>query len=310
MKKRILSIVLASLLLLSAFLMAGCSKKAANTELTLYEGEYSEVTLAHYLVKYLVEDHTDLTVQVKDQMSLTNQFKETTSDDPSCDLHLNYDGTLLGAWLQEDVASVPDDVNLYDYVKAGIQEKYGAELLGKLGLNNTYAIAVMPQTAETYGLSKCSDLVAVAPQLTFGAESNFFAQEFTDRYWSFVEYYGIQFANYSSIDINLKYTALANGNFDVSEVYTTDGLNRKYDLVILEDDLGFFPEYNGVFVARKGLFEDYAESAPNLREVLEMLTGAVSSDDMAGMTYAVDVEEQSPADVAQKFLTEKGLIAS
>ncbi len=41
-----------------------------------------------------------------------------------------------------------------------------------------------------------------------------------------------------------------------------------------------------------------------------MLTGAVSSDDMAGMTYAVDVEEQSPADVAQKFLTEKGLIAS
>jgi osmoprotectant transport system permease protein len=61
-----------------------------------------------------------------------------------------------------------------------------------------YAIAVLPQTAETYGLSKCSDLVAVAPQLTFGAESNFFAQEFTDRYWSFVEYYGIQFANYSS----------------------------------------------------------------------------------------------------------------
>ena len=94
MKKKLLSIALATMLLLSIFAMAGCAKKA-DTELTLYEGDYSEVTIAHYLVKYLVEDQTDLTVNVKDQMSLTNQFKEATSDDPSCDILLNYDGTLL-----------------------------------------------------------------------------------------------------------------------------------------------------------------------------------------------------------------------
>ena len=309
MKKRILSITLAALLLLSVFAMAGCSKKAENTELTLYEGDYSEVTLAHYLVKYLVEDKTDLTVNVKDQMSLTNQFKEATADDPGCDILLNYDGTLLSQWLQEDVSAVPDGTSLYDYVKEQIQEQFGAILLGKLGLNNTYAIAVMPETAEAYGLSTCSDLVPVASELTFGAESNFFSEEFTDRYWSFIEAYGMSFADYSSIDINLKYTAIANGNFDVTEVYTTDGLNRKYDLVILTDDLNFFPEYNGVLVVRGGLFEDYAETAPNLEEVLEMLTGQVSSDDMSGMTYAVDVEEKEASDVAREYLVAQGLIS-
>ncbi len=309
MKKKFLSIALATMLLISVFAMFGCAKKA-DTELTVYEGDYSEVTLAHYLVKYLVEDHTDLTVNVKDQMSLTNQFKEATSDDPSCDILLNYDGTLLSQWLQQDVSVIPEGTSLYDYVEANIKEQFGADLLGKVGLNNTYAIAVMPETAEEYGLETCSDLIPVASELTFGAEANFFTEEFTDRYWSFVEAYGLTFADYSSIDINLKYTAIANGNFDVTEVYTTDGLNRKYGLVVLTDDLNFFPEYNGVYVVREGLFDDYASVAPNLKEVLEMLTGQISSEDMSNMTYAVDVEEMSPADVAHDFLLSKGLIES
>ena len=74
--------------------------------------------------------------------------------------------------------------------------------------------------------------------------------------------------------------------------------------------MNFFPEYNGVYVAREGLFEDYAKAAPNLHEVLDLLTGQISSADMSGMTYAVDVEEKSPADVAHDFLLAKGLIKS
>lgn len=309
MKKRVLAFAVAAMLLLGAFAAAGCAKKAENTELTLYEGEYSEVTLVHYMVKYIVEEYTDLTVNIKDQMSLTNMFKETAAEEPGCDIHLNYDGTLLGAWLQQDVSDVPEGVSLYGYVKENLKAQYGVDMLGLLGINNTYAIAVMPDTAEEYGLSKVSDLAAVAPELTFGAENSFFAQEFTDRYWQFVEFYNLDFASYSSIDINLKYTAIANGNFDVTEVYTTDGLNRKYDLVILDDDQGFFPEYNGVLVVRGGLFEDYAETAPNLDEVLGMLEGSLTNDAMTGMTYAVDVDEQNASDVAHDYLVSQGLIA-
>jgi len=42
------------------------------------------------------------------------------------------------------------------------------------------------------------------------------------------------------VDINLKYAAVENGNFDVTVVYTTDGLNRKANLKVLEDDQNFF----------------------------------------------------------------------
>jgi glycine betaine/choline ABC-type transport system substrate-binding protein len=60
-------------------------------------------------------------------------------------------------------------------VKAGILEN-SAPNVGKLGLNNTYASPSCRKPRNIH-ISTCSDLIAAAPQLTFGAESNFFAQE-------------------------------------------------------------------------------------------------------------------------------------
>jgi osmoprotectant transport system permease protein len=117
---------------------------------------------------------------------------------------------------------------------------------------------------------------------------------------------GISFANYSSFDINLQIHGARNGNFTFRGLYHGRP-EPEYDLVILADDQGFFPEYNGVFVARNGLFEDYAESAPNLREVLELLTGAVSSGRHGGHDLCRDVENKPPR-TSRKILVEKGLI--
>ena len=47
------------------------------------------------------------------------------------------------------------------------------------------------------------------------------------------------------------------GNMDVTVVYSTDGLNKRFGLVTLEDDLHFFPEYNGVYLLRADLYEDF-----------------------------------------------------
>lgn len=49
------------------------------------------------------------------------------------------------------------------------------------------------------------------------------------------------------------------GNMDVTVVYSTDGLNKRFGLVILEDDLHFFPEYNGAYLLRADLYEDFPE---------------------------------------------------
>ena len=110
------------------------------------------------------------------------------------------------------------------------------------------------------------------------------------------------------MDVVLKYNAVEGGAVDVMVVYATDGLNKRAGLTILEDDFGFFPEYYGAFLIRDNLFADFYDAAPNLEQVLELLTGQVSSEDMVELTYAVDVDGRPVAEVAREFLVKKGLL--
>ena len=130
------------------------------------------------------------------------------------------------------------------------------------------------------------------------------------KYGPFTEFYGLHFRDTASVDVSLKYSAIEKGSFEVTEVYATDGLNRKANLKVLEDDLEFFPDYNGCFLIREDTFERFADSAPNLEEVLNLLAGQISNEDMMEMTYQVDVMGKSVDEVASAFLTARGLLDS
>lgn len=263
--KRILPIVLSAILMTGV--LAGCSNEAAP-EITLYDGINSEMQLIHKMVEILVEDKTDAEVTIKDQMSAVNMFRELTRKEPSCDIMNSYDGTVLTTFLKQDPSNVPEGQTLYDYAKQQVQNQYQVDMLDQLGINNTYCIAVPQAIADQYGLETISDLIPVAGELRFGAEHEFFTAEGTMKYGPFTQFYGLNFKEKIPVDINLKYAAVENGSFEVTVVYTTDGLNRKAGLKVLEDDLGFFPEYNGALLVRDGLYDKMSETAPNLREVL------------------------------------------
>lgn len=273
-------------------------------DIELYDGDYSETQLMHHMVKMLVEDKTDLSVNIKDQMSQVNNFNALKSDGHTCDLMISYDGTLLTTFFHQDVTDVPDATTIYDYVNKIAAEKYNMQLLEKLGFDNTYAVAVPQEIADKYNLEKVSDLVPVANQLTFGAEQSFFTLEGSMKYNPFVEFYGLNFKDSIPVDQGLKYTAIENGSFDVTVVYATDGLNRKVGLKVLEDDRSFFPDYNGAFLVRNDLIEKY----PELESILNELAGAISTEQMAELTYQVDVEGRSVDDVAKEFLVNLDLI--
>ena len=125
------------------------------------------------------------------------------------------------------------------------------------------------------------------------------------KYGPFCDFYGLNFKEHIAIDNSLKYSAVENGNFDVMVVYATDGLNRKVGLKILEDDKNFFPDYNGAFLVRQDILDTY----PDLEEILGQLGGNISTEEMAEMTYQVDVMGRTVDDVAQEFLVSKGLLA-
>jgi Periplasmic glycine betaine/choline-binding (lipo)protein of an ABC-type transport system (osmoprotectant binding protein) len=296
---------------LCAALAAGTAAYGGGKDadaLTIYDGNYSETQILTHMVKYLVEYRTDLTVNIKDQMTAVNQFNELTAAQPSCDLMVSYDGTLLTTFLHQDTSDIPAGTSLYDYVNQQATDQYGVRLLEKLGLNNTYAIAVPEKIAEQYGLNTVSDLIPVADQLIFGAEHEFFTQAGSMKYGPFTEFYGLNFKDAVSVDLGLKYAAIENGSFQVTEVYATDGLNRKASLKILEDDRSFFPEYNGAILVRNDIFEKFAKTAPDLEDVLNELGGLFTNETMTDLTYAVDVQGRSVDSVAREFLVQHGML--
>lgn len=292
---------------LSAVLLAGslvgCGAKTESIE--IYDGQFSEMHIIHQMVKMVVEHHTDATVEIKDEMAPINCYSELVKGNG--DLFNSYDGTLLTTYLHLDPADVPDDMTLYDYANQEAKVD-GVHLLDQLGINNTYVLAVPQTIAEQYNLEKVSDLADVAGELVFGAEHDFFTEEGSAKYNPMVEFYGLNFKEAKQIDLSLKYSAIESGNIDVTVVYATDGLNRKAQLKTLEDDLGFFPEYNGALLVRDDLFERFQDTAPNLEEALNLMGGIFTNEDMVDMTYAVDIDGRTPEEVAKEFLTAKGLL--
>jgi osmoprotectant transport system permease protein len=278
--------------------------RGSTGDILLYDGDYSETQLMHRMVKLLVEDETDLTVTIQDQMSQVNNWSALTGGD--CDLMISYDGTLLTTFFHQDTTDVPDGMTIYDYVSQVADEEYDLRLLPKLGFDNTYAVAVPQSVAEAYGLSTISDLIPVADQLTFGAEQGFFTLEGSMKYQPFLEFYGLDFKDAISVDLGLKYTAVENGSFDVTVVYATDGLNRKTGLKLLEDDRHFFPDYNAAFLVR----QDTLEAHPEVETILNQLAGQISTEQMAELTYQVDVLGRAVDEVAREFLTNQGLLTS
>ena len=292
----------------AAILLAFCLLlpygRGSSGDLMLYDGDYSETQLMHHMVKMLVEDQTDLTVTIQDQMSQVKTFNALNGNNHTCDLMISYDGTLLTTFFHQDVTDVPEGMSIYDHVNQVAQEEYGMRLLEKLGFDNTYAIAVPQNIADQYSLETISDLIPVADQLTFGAEQGFFTLEGSMKYGPFTEFYGLNFHDPVSVDLGLKYTAVENGSFDVTVVYATDGLNRKVGLKILEDDKSFFPDYNGAFLVREDVLEKY----PELEGILNQLAGRIPTEQMAELTYQVDVVGRTVDDVAREFLVSQGLL--
>ena len=282
--------------------------KKFDSELVMYDGDYSEPQIMTRMVKYLVEDRSNLRVTIKDEMTQVNGFKSLTNKKVNCDMMASYDGSILNSFMHIDPKEVPQDMTLFSYANKIVNKRHNLEMIAKFGYNNTYTIAVTPEVAKKYNLKKISDLIPVADQLVFGAEHVFFSKEGSIRFEPFTKYYGLNFKDAKSLDVSLKYASVENGDIDVVVVYTTDGLNKKVGLITLEDDRNFFPEYNGTVLVKSSVLDKYKDASPNLREILMLLDDQITNEEMQEMTYEVDVKGKSSDKVAKEFLIKKGLL--
>ncbi len=219
------------------------------------------------------------------------------------DLYPEYTSSGWVMVLKHEAGSVSDDEILAQLQKE-YQENFDMTWVGLYGFNNTYTVAVRGEVASQYGLKKTSDLAAVADKLTFGGNPDYL--ERADGFPAVCGAYGLSFGKVVDIDIGLKYQALASGDIDVTNAYTTDAQLADPDnkVVALEDDKNLQVNYFCSTVVR----QDALEKFPGLEQALLKLDGALSDGEMAGLNYKVEVEGLDEKDVARDFLVEKGLL--
>ncbi|QSX08599.1 glycine/betaine ABC transporter substrate-binding protein [Alkalibacter rhizosphaerae] len=301
--------VLLLVVLLIVTMMAGCggnnNGEEDGTDFVLAKGQFSEVNIIMEMTGILLEQNTDLNVVFKDTMATV--IAANALEAGEIDMFMGYDGTLLTTVSGGDPSDVPAGTDLFDYAKQVGEETRGLTLTSKFGFENTYALAVKRSYAEENDIKTISDLIPYTDELVFGAEHEFFDEEGSMRFNPFNEHYGANWKDGVSIDLGLKYSAMDSGNIDVTMVYSTDGLILKSDLVILEDDKDFFPQYFGSHMVRDTVYEEFGEVAPNLEEVLFMLEGQISNEEMIEMNYKADVDGEEPYDIALEFLQSKDL---
>ena len=156
------------------------------------------------------------------------------------DAYPEYTGTIAQEILKSDRALSVDEI------RASLA-KLGAGITNPLGFNNTYALVMRRSEAQRLGIRKISDLQKY-PELKIGLTHEFLDRQ--DGWRPLRERYALPQKNVIGIDHALGYSALASGSIDVKDAYSTDAKIEQNDLVVLEDDLHFFPKYEAVFLFR------------------------------------------------------------
>ncbi|MBX7059972.1 MAG: ABC transporter permease subunit [Leptospirales bacterium] len=203
------------------------------------------------------------------------------------DLYPEYTGTLLA-----EILRLPADTEAAELTR--LLAERGIAMSAPIGFENTYALGMRRQRATSLGLRRLSDLHA-HPDLVFGLSHEFLERQ--DGWPGLRRRYELEGGDLRGIDHEIGYRGLASGAIDVIDLYTTDAEIAYYDLIALEDDRGYFPSYQAVFLFRR-------DSDLQLGRALDGLAGKIDERRMIALNARVQLGGESPSKVATDFLRE------
>ncbi|HEY0947665.1 MAG TPA: glycine betaine ABC transporter substrate-binding protein [Opitutaceae bacterium] len=216
------------------------------------------------------------------------------------DVYPEYTGTGLVAILHEPPRA--DSRAVFRRVATVFAERWQVRWLPPLGFQNTYAIAVRPEVAQRHHLRTLSDLARAAGQLTAGFTPDFIGRD--DGLKGLERAYGLRPGAVRSLVQAVKYRALAAGEVDVVDGYSTDGAIARHGFVVLEDDRGFFPAYEAAALISARL----AQNAPAIAALTE-LSGRLDEVTLRTLNERLEVDGEDIARVAREALQSLRLTA-
>ena len=268
------------------------SKKSGDV-MRVGSKDFTEQEILCYMTSHAIENNTDINVEEECNLGGAQVvFSALTNN--NIDLYIDYAGTDYTDILKHKPISDVDKV--YKTIKEEMKEKYNVEVLNQMAFNNTYALAVTKETAEKYNLKTISDLTRVANDFIIAPTLEFINRE--DGLPGLEKEYGLNFKDTIGIDGSPRYTALQNNNAQVIDAFTTDGLLKKFNLTVLEDDKNFFPPYYAIPLVRSDTLKEY----PEIEKILNALGPYLTDEVMQDLNYQVDELGKSPEKVATDFL--------
>ncbi|MGY0400581.1 ABC transporter permease/substrate-binding protein [Carnobacterium jeotgali] len=297
-KKTMITLSILSVIILGLLIAPLLMKDKEELVIAGKLGAEPEIIMNMY--KYLIEEETDVAVTLEPNMGKTT-FVFNALESGDIDVYTEYTGTILATFLNEELNST-DEQDVYKQAKKGLASQYDMTLLKPMAFNNTYTLAVTSELAEQYDLKTISDLIPIADEIKAG-----FTLEFSDRqdgYLGIQDLYSLKFGEVQTMEPKLRYAAIETGDINLVDAYSTDSELAQYDLVVLEDDRGLFPPYQGAPL----MLDETIENFPEVEDILNQLAGKITDAEMREMNYAVNVDGKSASEVAQQFLMDQGLL--
>ncbi|WP_312054716.1 glycine betaine ABC transporter substrate-binding protein [Pantoea brenneri] len=226
------------------------------------------------------------------------------------DMTWEYTGTSLIIF--NHISQPMSSEQAYETVKK-LDAKLGLVWLNPAPMNNTYAFAMTRQRAEKEGITTLSQLVTKLEQVRkqdpehnwrLGLDLEFSGRSDGMKPLQKTYNMALDRPQIRQMDPGLVYNAIRDGFVDAGLIYTTDGRVKGFDLKVLEDDKHFFPSYNVTPVVRK----DVLESHPGLEAALNQLSPLITDESITEMNKRVDIDHQSPEQVARDFLKSKNML--
>jgi osmoprotectant transport system permease protein len=175
-------------------------------------------------------------------------------------------------------------------VSRWLETTHGIRLLGPLGFENAYALAMPRTRAEKLGIHSIADLSAHAGELSIAGDYEFFERP----EWKAIQsVYGLRFRAQRTMQSDFMYKAASTGDVDVVSAYTSDGRIAQFDLTVLDDPKHAIPPYDAIL-----LLSPQRANDQRLIAALQPLIDKIPVTLMREANLRASQGDTSPADVA------------
>lgn len=273
--------------------------RAAQGEATPAAGRVVQVGAKTFTEQYILASaiaqrlgKAGLHVERHESLGSTVVFDALRNGD--IDVYVEYTGTIWSSYMQRGASA--SGWRTLALTSAWLAEQHGVRLLGPLGFENAYCLAMRRERAETLGVHDLRDLARRSSELALGTDYELLKRPEWTR---LTEVYGLSFARTVTYDPSFMYAALARGDVDVISAFSSDGRIDSLGLVVLDDPAHAFPPYDAVL-----LLSPRAAESEAIVGALTPLVGAIPVERMRRANEIVDRSEgrQSPEQAARWLL--------